>query len=84
MEIGPVTGIRAVPMIKAPPAEPGLSGVFDIENFARSGDETYTPSAGKSAGGREDEFDDPLQEDELEAGMSSQEGGTPRKISFFA
>jgi len=84
MEIGPVSGIRAVPMIKAPPAEPGLSGVFDIENFARSGDETYTPSAGKSAGGREDEFDDPIEEDEAEARLRTAEDGNGRKISFFA
>jgi len=84
MEIGPVTGIRAVPAIKAPPPDPGLSGVFDIENFARASDETYTPSAGKSAGGREDEFDDPLVEEEPEAQMRSQEDGNRRKVSFFA
>jgi len=84
MEIGPVTGIRAVPMIKAPPADPGLSGVFDIENFARAGDETYTPSAGKSAGGREDEFDDPVEEDEAEAHTRIHEDGKGRKISIFA
>lgn len=83
MEIGPVTGIRNVPVIKAPPADMGLSAVFDIENFARIGDETYTPNDGKSAGGREDEFDDPLVEEEPEQGALSIADAPIRKISFF-
>lgn len=81
MEIGPVAGVRAIPTVKEPPADVGLSGVFDIENFARIGDETYTPSGGKSAGGREDEFDDPLQEDQPQPG--AQNDALSRKISFF-
>jgi hypothetical protein len=84
MEIGPVIGIRNVPVIKAPPADMGLSAVFDIENFARIGDETYTPNGGKSAGGREDEFDDPLDEEEPEPGTASMAGIPTRQISFFA
>ena len=84
MEIGPVTGIRNVPVIKAPPADMGLSAVFDIENFARIGDETYTPNSGKSAGGREDEFDDPLVEEESEPKIKAVEEGPSRQISFFA
>jgi hypothetical protein len=84
MEIGPITGIRSMPVVKEPPAGLGLSGVFDIENFARTGDETYTPSGGKSAGGREDEFDDPLDEDEPQGLMRSSDDDPGRKISFFA
>jgi hypothetical protein len=85
MEIGPIPGIRNVPAIKAPPADMGLSTVFDIENFARIGDETYTPSGGKSAGGREDEFDDPADdEEEPELRAKSLADAPIRQISFFA
>jgi hypothetical protein len=84
MEIGPVTGIRNVPVLKAPPADMGLSAVFDIDNFARIGDETYSPSDGKSAGGREDEFDDPLVDEESEQGAASRSEAPTRQISFFA
>ena len=84
MEIGPVIGIRNVPVLKAPPADMGLSAVFDIENFARIGDETYSPNGGKSAGGREDEFDDPLDEEESESRINAVEEGPSRQISFFA
>lgn len=59
MDIGPIRPIRSLPVAKTPPPNPELSGVFDIENFARIGDETYTPSVVRSAGGHEDEFDDP-------------------------
>ena len=85
MEIGPVTGIRNVPVLKAPPADMGLSAVFDIDNFARIGDETYSPSDGKSAGGREDEFDEPLvDEEEPGQGAIPLAEGLSRRISFIA
>jgi hypothetical protein len=84
MEIGPVTGISALPVVRSLPADPELSAVFDIENFARIGDETYSPSGGKSAGGREDEFDDPAVEDEDEFQPQVAEPAPPRQISFFA
>ena len=57
MDIGPICSIRGLPITKAPPANLELSAVFDIENFARVGDETYTPSDGRSAVGDEDGFD---------------------------
>jgi hypothetical protein len=85
MEIGPIPGIRTVPAIKAPPADLGLSAVFDIENFARIGDETYTPSGGKSAGGSEDEFDDPAEDEEEPEPQAKLRAEAPaRQISFFA
>jgi hypothetical protein len=84
MEIGPVTSIRALPVVRPLPADPELSGVFDIENFARIGDETYSPSGGKSAGGGEDEFDDPAVEDEDEFQPRVADPAPPHQISFFA
>jgi len=84
MEIGPVTGIRSLLTVKEPPADPGLTGVFDIENFARAGDETYTPAGARAAGGHEDEFDDPIEEDDPEPRLHAREDRPGRKISFFA
>ena len=82
MEISPIPGIRALPVVKAPTADFGLNPLFDIENSARIGDETYTPHGAKSAGGREDEFDDPLDDPETQARPHSE---TPRRsISIFA
>jgi hypothetical protein len=93
MEISPIPGIRALPAVKAPPMDSALSAVFDIENFARIGDETYSPSDGKSAGGGEDEFDDPLNDesDEFTAQEATEDSSATapeiapgRPISFFA
>ena len=72
--------------MKTAPANTGLTAVFDIENFARIGNETYSPSGGKSAGGREDEFDDPEEEDDdqAEEQAKAQQQGPAGQISFFA
>ena len=86
MEISPITGVRDLPARNAPPVEMEmeLSAVFDIENYARIGDETYTPHGGKSAGGHEDEFDDPIDDDDPVPKARMRAGGPEGKISFFA
>jgi hypothetical protein len=93
MEISPIAGIRAMPVVKSPPAEPELTAVFDIDNSARIGDETWTPSDSKQGRGSEDdgsddefvEFDDPADlEAEGEPAVFRVEGSKSRQISFFA
>jgi hypothetical protein len=84
MEIGPVTESRALSVFKVPPVDSGLSEVFDIENFARIKDETYSPSGGESAGGSEDEFEDLEDQEEAESAGKALENGDAPKISFFA
>jgi hypothetical protein len=75
MEISPVPGIRAVPAVPSKAAALGLPAVFETEFLARVGDETYSPSNGKPAGGDEDAFDEPEEEDEiLEDGTVSESG----------
>jgi len=66
MEISPVPGIRAVQAVQSKAAAFGLPAVFETEYLSRTGDETYSPTNGESAGGDEDAFDDPLDEDEEE------------------
>lgn len=85
MEISPIAGIVSLPVVKAPPLEDvGLVVVSDVENTARSGDETYTPSGGESAGGGEDEFEEAPKEEESGPQAANPEESSPREISFFA
>jgi hypothetical protein len=91
MEISPISGIRALPVLKAQPSAPELAPLSDIEELGRIGDETYTPSDGESAGGAEDdeeeliELNDPLELDDPEQAASTPTQAVPgRAISFFA
>jgi hypothetical protein len=84
MEIGPVTESRVLSVLKALPVDAGLSEVFDIENFAKIEDETYSPSGGESAGGSEDEFEDREDQDEAESAGKASENGDAPMISLFA
>jgi hypothetical protein len=90
MEISPISGIRALPPVKAKALELGPAEVVDIENYARIGDETYSPGGGKSASGAEED----APEEELEQTEEEQQGTgyTTRavsrvpgpKVNFFA
>jgi hypothetical protein len=84
MEISPITGIRALPAIKAPAAISGLSAVFGVEYLARTRDESYSPNRGKSPRGLEDEADELEDESEIESKVYAAERGLGRKVSFFA
>ena len=93
MEISPIAGIRAMPVVKAPSADPELTAVFDIDNSARIGDETWTPSDKKSGrGGEDDGTDEELDEFEDSADLeaephtevSAADQSQARQISFFA
>ncbi|MDR3724845.1 MAG: hypothetical protein P4K83_10200 [Terracidiphilus sp.] len=68
MEIAPVTGVRLQATVKAPPAEPGLSRVFDIA-LSRSGEDSYSSSNQKGTGGQDEDNDEDetlLEEEESE------------------
>lgn len=89
MEIGPIPGIRAMPVQKARPAGPELMAVFDIKNLARIGDETYRPSGGKQASAAEDveneeEFAEEADAEEADSGAPRFQPSLARGISFFA
>jgi len=84
MEISPIAGIRAMPVVKIPPKESGLSKVFDVENSSQPGDDSYSGNGKKTSGGQDDETD------ELEGGMEGDSGGQTSgnlavtQINFFA
>jgi hypothetical protein len=84
MEISPITGIRALPALKAPTANSGLSAVFGVEYLARTGDESYSPNGGKSPRGLEDEADDLQDDSEAESKVYAAEKGLGRQVNYFA
>jgi hypothetical protein len=87
MEISPISGIRALPMIKATPANSELTPLFDIENSPRAGDETFTSSNQNSSGGQDDEdLEDPPGEEMQESASASDPSDfpRPRQVNFFA
>ena len=87
MEISPISGIRVMPVVKAPPAESNLSRVANIDNSANPGDDTYSGSGKKSAGGQDDENQDTEQIEkgpEAESAAPTSEAEPGPKINYFA
>jgi hypothetical protein len=58
MEIAPIPGMRMMTYNKTSPAVIGLQPVFDMENYARISDESYTPSQEATDSGMEDGYYD--------------------------
>ena len=52
MEISPISGIRALPVVKVPPADSDLSRVLGAEDSARPGDDSYSGNGKKPRAGR--------------------------------
>jgi hypothetical protein len=84
MEIGPITALRPVTMIKPSTAAPDLSRVFEVEYLGQSNDDAYTPGNRKGARGLEDEDDVDLVEDSPADETSSGPVPPTTKINFFA
>jgi hypothetical protein len=88
MEISPIRGIRMLPAAKVPPADSDLSRVFDIENSARPGDDTYSGSGKKSAGGEDEETEtveaETIEESREAAAPAAPEEASDSKVNFFA
>lgn len=58
MEIGPISGIRALPVVKTPPTDPRLSANFEIVHSEGPGDDTYSGSGRKAGRGQDDDEDE--------------------------
>ena len=81
MEVGPITAVRPVPMIKVSRDAPDLSRIFEVEYLGPSGEDEYTPAT--AARGLEDEEGDVAVEKE-DAGVPAEENAPSNKVSFFA
>ena len=84
MEISPITGIRALPVVKVPPADAGLSKVFDIENSSKPGDDSYSGNRKKAAGGEDDEDEEIEEESDNESSAEPERAVTVTQINYFA
>jgi len=94
MGITPITGLLPLHVARAVQADLDPLPMARVESSARTGDETYSPSDGKSAGGSEDDgsenaaFEVELasleNEDGAEASAQPGDSGQSHPISFFA
>jgi hypothetical protein len=84
MEISPITGIRAMQVVKVPPADSGLSKVFDIENSSKPGDDSYSGNRKKAAGGEDDETEEMEEEVDNESSALPAQVSPTTQINYFA
>ena len=94
MGITPISNLAPLPLARSVQADLEPLPMERVENSARTGDETYSPSGGKSARGSEDDTsEDDASEDNIdqleddagsEPAAPSREAGQPRSVSFFA
>jgi hypothetical protein len=85
MEIGPIQGLRPSPVIRTKESGPGLLAILDIDQSARTGDQTYASHQAKPAAPEDADFADLEEEARPQSGFRS--ASEPRKvhrISFFA
>ena len=80
MDIGPVSAIRPVAMVKPSPAAPDLSRVFEAEYLGQPKDDEYTPGRNPSRGLEDEEETDP----ELEARDAHAHDRPSGSLSLFA
>ena len=67
MDIGPVSAIRPVVMIRPGSGSSDLSRVAETQNRGHSGEDEYTSADGKASRGLEDEEDSAAPEEPDEA-----------------
>ncbi len=84
MEISPITGMRILPVVKVPPADAGLSKVFDIENSSQAGDDSYSGSRKKAAGGEDDDAEVTEEGMGGESAVESEPARPVTQINYFA
>ena len=84
MGISPIAGIRAMPVVKIPPKESGLSKVFDVENSSRPGDDSYSGNGKKASGGQDDEAEELESAAEDESGEQAEEPAQGTQVNYFA
>ncbi len=82
MEIGPIAGIRVLPVIKTRRTEQEISAIFDLENSSGPLDETSEQNGKTLAGGQDDDPADSAEQAESPQEMSSEDSGPT--VDLFA
>lgn len=75
MEISPIPGIRALPVVKTPSEDTQLSAVLNVENSSAPGDDTYSGNGKKAAGGEEDDDDTASEATESSSQAATDDAG---------
>jgi hypothetical protein len=88
MEIAPIPGIRALPVVKAPQGDFRPPEVFDINGSAPPGDGDRQRGGRKASGAEENDEEDLIEDDlmlEAEAESSGMvEENSARSVDYFA
>jgi hypothetical protein len=94
MGITPITNLAPLPVTRAVEKELEPAPMGKVENTARSGDETYSPSKQKSGRGADDdaseeevleeEFQNLAGEEEAQPSTQPDDEPSARRISFLA
>jgi hypothetical protein len=89
MGITPITNLTELPLPRSVASELEPLPMARVENTSRTGDETYSPSNGKSARGSEDnesedQLDDLPDDTETESTTPPAAKNQSSQISFFA
>jgi hypothetical protein len=89
MGISPIVSLTPLPVSRTVDADVEPVSMERVENSARTGDETYSPSHGNSSQGNQDEGEEIVQSEEEFKNLASDESddaaqGQARTISFLA
>jgi hypothetical protein len=89
MGISPIINLAQLPQPHSVGSELEPPPMERVENSARTGDETYSPSNGKSArgsedDGSEDDFVDLPEEEQAESASQPEAMNSTNQINFFA
>ena len=84
MDIGPISAIRPIALVKPSASTPDLSRVFEVEYLGQSRDDQYCSANKKAARGLEDEEGDVQSEESAEPEASPEAVAGSAKVSFFA
>jgi hypothetical protein len=84
MGISPIVNLTPLPPSRPLEADIGLPPMERIKNSSRTGDETYSPSEGRSADDSEEAPEELETEEELELRAQLTNGREEKQINFFA
>jgi hypothetical protein len=75
MGIGPIAGIRMLPVIKSRGTEQKINAIFDLENSSGPLDETSAHNGRNPAGGQDDDSADTAEQAEPSHESSGDDSG---------
>jgi hypothetical protein len=84
MEIGPMSGVRAVSLVTVHRIESALPPAFEIDASARADDEAHAAERQTAKRGLEEEDSDLLEEGDAEGGLMAVPWRRGHKVDYLA